>query len=341
MQKKSGGIEKKNKQGKSRFASFLLIGFLAFVFFASSISSAPVVYAQTGWTVTVQLHGSWSRSDSGLQLTATVSGSSTLHLTVTDGQISGSGSGTYHQSPVSGTIDAGGQSGTITAAGFQASETDSVSGTVSSDNTPSLVVTTTSTNAPASISGTLTAEIDGQTQTQPFEIPVTYNSGGTFQVKLQDGYSATVPVSASGIQGQFVITVSGSSSSPSPTFTSSPSSSASPASALSLTDVHGTVQVERNGVKITTSQLQSGDKVTTGDGSSATITFADGSIVKLGPTATFELTSLGETQSVITLLLGKLHAFFNSRFQTRTPAAVLANRGTEYVVEVTEMVQPL
>ena len=94
--------------------------------------------------------------------------------------------------------------------------------------------------------------------------------------------------------------------------------------------------VERNGVAITTSYLQPGDQVTTGGGSSATITFADGSKVELGPNSSFELKSISETQSVLKLLFGKIHAFLTPKFSVRTPMAVTSVRGAEFVVEVTE-----
>jgi len=98
---------------------------------------------------------------------------------------------------------------------------------------------------------------------------------------------------------------------------------------ITLTGIQGNVVVERNGVAITTSSLQPGDQITTGDGSSATITFADGSKVELGPN-----TSIGETQSLITLLIGKIHALLSRNFAVQSPIAVCAIRGTEFVVEV-------
>jgi hypothetical protein len=105
---------------------------------------------------------------------------------------------------------------------------------------------------------------------------------------------------------------------------------------ITLTGMQGNVVVERNGVAITTSSLQPGDQIITGDSSSAIIIFADGSKVKLGPNTTLEITSVGYIQSILTLLYGKIHALVTSKFQVRTPSAVTSVRGTEYVLEVTE-----
>jgi PKD repeat protein len=104
---------------------------------------------------------------------------------------------------------------------------------------------------------------------------------------------------------------------------------------ITLTDIQGDVAVVRNGVTITTSYLQPGDQVTTGGGSSATITFADGSKVEMGPNSSFELQSMSQTQSVVKLLLGKIHVLLSPIFTVRTPIAVCAVRGAEFVVEVT------
>jgi hypothetical protein len=105
---------------------------------------------------------------------------------------------------------------------------------------------------------------------------------------------------------------------------------------IKLTDIQANVVVERNGVAMTTSSLQPGDQVNVGDGSSATITFADGSKVKLGPNSSFVLQSINSTQSWLKLLYGKIHVFLSNDFNVRTPTAVLAVRGAEFVVEVTE-----
>jgi PKD repeat protein len=105
---------------------------------------------------------------------------------------------------------------------------------------------------------------------------------------------------------------------------------------ITLTDIQANVVVERNGVAMTTSSLQPGDQVNAGDGSSATITFADGSKVELGPNSSFVLQSINSTQSWLKLLVGKIHVFLSNDFNVRTPTAVLAVRGAEFVVEVTE-----
>jgi len=105
---------------------------------------------------------------------------------------------------------------------------------------------------------------------------------------------------------------------------------------ITLMDIQANVVVERNGVAMTTSSLQPGDQVNVGDGSSATITFADGSKVELGPNSSFVLQSINSTQSWLKLLFGKIHVFLSNDFNVRTPTAVLAVRGAEFVVEVTE-----
>ena len=95
---------------------------------------------------------------------------------------------------------------------------------------------------------------------------------------------------------------------------------------ITLTGMQGNVVVERNGVAVTTSSLQPGDQVTTGDGSSASITFADGSKVDLGPNTTLELSSIGGIQSLITLLFGKIHAFslLDFKLELQLPCVLIA-----------------
>ncbi len=132
------------------------------------------------------------------------------------------------------------------------------------------------------------------------------------------------------------ITVTESTETPTTAPTETPTTTPTTANeGITLTGMQGNVVVERNGVAITTSSLQPGDQINTGDGSSATITFADGSKVDLGPNSSFVLQSISQTQSWVTLLLGKIHAFISTKFNVRTPVSAVADRGTEFVVEVT------
>ena len=132
------------------------------------------------------------------------------------------------------------------------------------------------------------------------------------------------------------ITVTESTTTPTAAPTETPTTTPTTANeGITLTGMQGNVVVERNGVAITTSYLQHGDQVTTGGGSSASITFADGSKVDLGPDGSFVLESISQIQSVLKLLVGKLHALLSPKFAVRTPVAVTSVRGAEFVVEVT------
>ena len=223
MSEKSCGIlddKFQLSQRKGTFPVAASAGLILLLLFAFSVPVVPLVYAQSGnWEVTIQSGFNCSVTESGASVTITMSGSSTLHFTVANQQVSGSGQGHYSLS-LSGSSNIGGASATISAPQLNIEETDSVTGTVQSDMTVELQVTTTSTNAPTSITGTMRMEVQGQIITTPIDIPVdsmTQTTSGTYEIKLQDGYRATVPISTGGVEGETSISVARTSSIPTPT----------------------------------------------------------------------------------------------------------------------------
>ncbi|MCL5877900.1 MAG: hypothetical protein M1540_08840 [Candidatus Bathyarchaeota archaeon] len=187
-----------SSQKKTRFSSavFIIITLLVLTVFPVGF-----VFAQSGyWDITMQFSATSIVNESGASITVSMSGSNVLHLTVTGQQVSGSGNGNYAVS-MSGSMNTGGGFGTISAPQVNIAETDSVSGTVGSDMIATLKVTVTATNAPSTLSGTITTTVAGQTVTTPISVPIssiTQTTSGTYQVKLQDGYTVTTPISSSG-----------------------------------------------------------------------------------------------------------------------------------------------
>ena len=114
----------------------------------------------------------------------------------------------------------------------------------------------------------------------------------------------------------------------------------------------GSVQVERAGQRmgvVVGMPVLAADVVLTGTDGSAGITFADNSLVSVGPNSVFAIdkyqfdstTHAGEFQG--SLRKGKLAAVSGKMvkqspesMKIRTPSSVMAVRGTEFVVEVDE-----
>jgi hypothetical protein len=85
-------------------------------------------------------------------------------------------------------------------------------------------------------------------------------------------------------------------------------------------------------------ELAKGDRIRTGSGASATITFDDDSRIELGPKSFFLLQEAEPTAASMQLTLGFLKAWVakvaTRRFEVRTPTAVCAVRGTEFSIDV-------
>ena len=112
------------------------------------------------------------------------------------------------------------------------------------------------------------------------------------------------------------------------------------ASTANITNVKGKLKIWRS--DDTEEELTSdtvihyGDLIETSDvAGHAMITFSDGSTIELGSNSQFEFSApiTEEYLKSITLWLGKMKAKIRSRFEIRTPAAVLADRGTDLIVE--------
>jgi hypothetical protein len=205
---------------KTRFLS--ATGFIIIILLVTTVFPVGFVFAQSGyWDIAMRYNVNATENESGAAISISMSGNSVLHLTVVDQQVSGSGNGNYAVS-IHGNFNSEGSFGTISAPQVNFAEMASVSGTVSSDGTAALVVTVTMTNAPSTVSGTMTTTVAGQTVTTPINIPIssiTQTTSGTYQVKLQNEYTVTTPISASGVQGSTSISV---------TRTVNPSPTASP-----------------------------------------------------------------------------------------------------------------
>lgn len=114
----------------------------------------------------------------------------------------------------------------------------------------------------------------------------------------------------------------------------------------------GSVQVERDGRRVNAEvgmPVRAADVLLTGADGSAGVTFADNSLVSLGPNSAFAIdryrfdstTHAGEFQG--SLRKGKLAAVSGKivkqapeSMTIRTPSSVMAVRGTEFVVQVDE-----
>lgn len=112
----------------------------------------------------------------------------------------------------------------------------------------------------------------------------------------------------------------------------------------------GSVHVERDGRSIPATvgtSLQPADVIVTGADGSAGITFADNSIVSVGPGSVFSIdryafdstTHAGEFQGTLqrgrlAAVSGKLVQQSPESMKIRTPSAVMGVRGTEFLVQV-------
>jgi hypothetical protein len=129
---------------------------------------------------------------------------------------------------------------------------------------------------------------------------------------------------------------------------------------LASTDVgvvkvsQGPVQIERDGKSVPASvgmAVRASDTLRTGANGSAGVTFADNSLVSVGPNTVFSIdkyrfdstTHAGEFEG--SLKKGKLAAVSGKMvkqtpesMKIRTPSSVMAVRGTEFVVSVDEPV---
>ncbi len=112
----------------------------------------------------------------------------------------------------------------------------------------------------------------------------------------------------------------------------------------------GSVQIERNGVKIGApvgAGVQTSDVIMTGADSSAGITFTDNSLVSVGPNSVFAIdkysfdstTHAGEFEGNLrkgrlAAISGKMVKQSPESMKIRTPSAIMGMRGTEFVVQV-------
>jgi hypothetical protein len=112
----------------------------------------------------------------------------------------------------------------------------------------------------------------------------------------------------------------------------------------------GGVQIERDGKRQAASvgmAVHASDTVVTGADGSAGITFLDNSLVSVGPNSVFAIdkyafdttTHVGEfegnlKQGKLAAVSGKMVKQAPESMKIRTPASVMAVRGTEFVVQV-------
>ncbi|MBI5241351.1 MAG: FecR domain-containing protein [Elusimicrobia bacterium] len=90
-------------------------------------------------------------------------------------------------------------------------------------------------------------------------------------------------------------------------------------------------------------RLEAKDRIRTGLQSAATVTFPDGSRIKMGPNTSFVLSEADQRGGAVFLDLGVIHSWVrkalsaaNKRFTVKTPAAVCSVRGTEFVVDIND-----
>jgi hypothetical protein len=117
----------------------------------------------------------------------------------------------------------------------------------------------------------------------------------------------------------------------------------------------GVVQVEREGKRVNAAVgmgIHASDTVLTGADGSAGITFLDNSLVSVGPNTVFAIdkyafdttTHVGEfegnlKQGKLAAVSGKMVKQSPESMKIRTPASVMAVRGTEFVVQVDPPIQ--
>ena len=116
------------------------------------------------------------------------------------------------------------------------------------------------------------------------------------------------------------------------------------AEAASIVERRGEVDVRKKGeaswARIADSgkvPLSAGDELRTARASTAEILMDDGTKVKIAPASSFKLAAeSGDTVS-LGLFYGRVRSWvkkFSKKFEVRTPSAVCAVRGTDYMVEV-------
>ena len=113
---------------------------------------------------------------------------------------------------------------------------------------------------------------------------------------------------------------------------------------------HGTVAIERAGARLPAAvgtAVEASDVIVTGADGAAGITFADNSLVSVGPDSRFAIdkyafdntTYAGEFQGTLSqgrlaAVSGKMVKQSPESMKIRTPSAVMGVRGTEFVVQV-------
>ena len=116
----------------------------------------------------------------------------------------------------------------------------------------------------------------------------------------------------------------------------------------------GTVQIERGGAMLKAevgTVVQAADVLRTGADGSAGVTFADNSLLSIGPNTVFAIdkyrfdstTHAGEFDGTLrrgrlAAVSGKMVKQAPESMKIRTPAAVMGVRGTEFLVQVDEPV---
>jgi len=112
----------------------------------------------------------------------------------------------------------------------------------------------------------------------------------------------------------------------------------------------GDVRIERAGTRLPAgvgTAVQASDVIVTGGEGLAGITFADNSLVSLGPNSVFSIdkyrfestTHAGEFESSLTkgrlaAISGKMVKQSPESMKVRTPSAIMGVRGTQFVVQV-------
>jgi hypothetical protein len=116
--------------------------------------------------------------------------------------------------------------------------------------------------------------------------------------------------------------------------------------------VHGSAYIERGGAQLPVKvgmAVQESDKVLTGRDGTVGITFADNSLLSIGPSSAFAIdryvfdstTHAGAFDSTLSkgtlaVVSGKIVKQSPDAMHVRTPSAVMGVRGTDFVVKVSE-----
>jgi hypothetical protein len=116
--------------------------------------------------------------------------------------------------------------------------------------------------------------------------------------------------------------------------------------------VHGSAYIERAGAQLPVKvgmAVQESDKVLTGRDGTVGITFADNSLLSIGPSSAFAIdryvfdstTHAGAFDSTLSkgtlaVVSGKIVKQSPDAMHVRTPSAVMGVRGTDFVVKVSE-----